>query len=48
MHEEETLRDLLRLRQEKIRQQEILLKNQVDMEKRLEHANRRLQDMVCF
>lgn len=37
---------MLRLRQETIRKQEILLKNQTETEKRLENANRRLQDLV--
>ncbi|KAI6223754.1 Viral A-type inclusion protein [Aphelenchoides fujianensis] len=46
INQEEHLQELLRLCQEKIRQQEILVKNQADSEKRLENANRRIQDLL--
>jgi hypothetical protein len=46
VHQEETLRDLLRLRQERIRQQDASLKHQADLEKRLENANRKMQNML--
>ncbi|CAD5230948.1 unnamed protein product [Bursaphelenchus xylophilus] len=44
LNENESLRDLLKLRDEKIRQQEVLFKNYGEIEKRLENANRRIQD----
>ncbi|CAD5225663.1 unnamed protein product [Bursaphelenchus okinawaensis] len=43
-NETENLKDMLRLRDEKIRQQEVIFKNYGEMEKRLENANRRIQD----
>ncbi|KAI6186992.1 RING-type domain-containing protein [Aphelenchoides besseyi] len=46
INQEEHLQELLRLSQDKIRQQEVLVKSQSDSEKRLENANRRIQDLL--